>query len=332
MNKLLLLLSLIAVDFGWDNRSMVLAETQPEAKASPSATASPAVEDENKPQVLKTSPSGTFRVVQNGEEFWIVRAADENQRTKMHSAELVIPEEFRFSPDEKWLYVELHHGSCMSGADLYRKSDSKAAGPNDVGPFQLIKPSLEDGAWAEALKQRLFTKNFADEGLCAMVRFGAWSDDSGRLLLVIRGGEERRETVGRYLYYNTRTSEFELTSYLRKVNAASAKSHEINVLACAEPVGPLPDEATLKQRYAEVDKKLNENYQMLIAEAEKEEKETVAELRRSQREWLKARDAGLKIYLAAFSPAEKERRRLQFLIDVSRAEAEADEDAAAPAK
>jgi uncharacterized protein YecT (DUF1311 family) len=331
MNKLLLLLGLIAVDCGWDNHSMLIAETQSEAKASPSATASPAAEDENRPQVLKTSPSGTFRVVQNGEVFWIVTAADEKQRTKMHSAELVIPEEFRFSPDEKWLYVELHHGSCMSGADLYRRSDSKAAAPNDVGPFQPIEPSLEDGAWAEALKQRLFTKNFADEGLCAMVRFGGWSDDSGRLLLIIRGGEERRETVGRYLYYNTRIGGFELTPYLRKVNAASAKSHDINVLACAEPVGPLPDEATLKERYAAVDKKLNENYQKMIAAAEKEDKETVAELRRSQREWLKARDAGLQIYLAAFSPAEKERRRLQFLIDVSRAEAEADEDSAAPA-
>lgn len=172
MNKLLLLLSLTAVDCGWHNHSMLVAQTQSEAKASPSATASPAAEDENRPQVLKTSPSGTFRVVQGGEEFWILTAADENQRTKMRSAELVIPEEFRFSPDEKWLYVELHHGSCMSGADLYRRSDSKAAAPNDVGPFQPIKPSLEDGAWAEALKQRLFTKNFADEGLCAMVRFG----------------------------------------------------------------------------------------------------------------------------------------------------------------
>jgi uncharacterized protein YecT (DUF1311 family) len=329
MNKLLLLLSLIAVDCGWDNHSMLIAQTESEAKASPSATASPAAEDKNKPQVLKTSPSGTFSVVQNGEEFWIVTAADEKQRTKMHSAELVIPEEFRFSPDEKWLYVELHHGSCMSGADLYRRSDSKAAGPNDVGPFQPIEPSLEDGAWTEALKQRLFTKNFADEGLCAMVRFGGWSDDSGRLLLVIRGGEERRETVGRYLYYNTRIGGFELTPYLRKVNVASAKSHEINVLACAEPVGPLPDEATLKQQYARVDKRLNENYQKMVAKAEKEETESVAGLRQSQRDWLKARDAGLQIYLAAFSPAEKERRRLQFLIDVSRAEAEADEEAAA---
>ena len=329
MNKLLLLLSLIAVDYGWNSSSMLIAQTQSEAKASPSATASAAAEDENKPQVLKTSPSGKFRVVENGEEFWIVTVADENQRTKMHSAELVIPEEFRFSPDEKWLYVELHHGSCMSGADLYRKSNSKAAGPNEVGPFEPIDPSLEDSAWAEALKRRLFTENFADEGLCAMVRFGGWSDDSGRLLLIIRGGNSRRETVGRYLYYNTRTSGFELTPYLRKVNAASANWHEVDVLVCAEPVDPLPDEATLKQRYAAVDKKLNENYQKMIAKAEKEEKGTVTDLRRFQRQWLKARDAGLKIYLAAFSPVEKERRRLQFLIDVSRAEAEVDEEAAA---
>jgi uncharacterized protein YecT (DUF1311 family) len=116
---------------------------------------------------------------------------------------------------------------------------------------------------------------------------------------------------------------------LRKVNAASAKSHEINVLACAEPIGPLPDEAMLKQQYARIDKKLNENYQKMIAKAEKEDRETVAELKQSQRQWLKARDAGLQIYLAAFPPAEKERRRLQFLIDASRAEAETDEEAAA---
>src|SRR5262249_54491125 len=325
MNKLLLTLSLIAVDCISNTSSVLTAQTQSDAKASPSATASAAAEDETKPEVLKTSPSGFFRVVQNGEEFWIVSAADEKQRTKMHSAELVIPEEFRFSPDEKWLYVELHHGSCMSGADLYRRTDGKAAGPNEVGPFQRIEPSLEDGGWADALKQGLFTMNFADEGLCAMVRFGAWSDDSGRLLLIIRGGEERRETVGRYLYYNTRSSRFELTPYLRKINAASAKSHDVNVLACAEPIDPLPDVATLKKQYSDVDKRLNESYQKMIAKAEKE---TVPNLRRLQREWLKARDAGLQIYLASFPAAEKERRRLQFLIDVSRTEAESDEEAA----
>src|SRR5437868_13902317 len=100
MNKLLLLLSLIAVD--WDNPSILIAQTQSEAKASPSATASAAAEDENTPQVLKTSPSGTCRVVQDGAEFWIVTAAVENQRTNMHSTRLVTPEEYRFAPDETW--------------------------------------------------------------------------------------------------------------------------------------------------------------------------------------------------------------------------------------
>ena len=238
MNKMLVLLGLVAAACGWNSQSQLIAQTESKAKDSPAAAATAAAEEENKPEVLKTSPSGTFRIVQDGEDFWIVRAADEKQRTKMHSAELATPEEFRFSPDEHWLYVELHHGSCMSGADLYRITDANTAGPNDVGPFQRIEPALEDGAWTEALKRRLFTRNFAEEGLCAMVRFGAWSDDSGRLLLVIRGGEERRETVGRYLYYNTRTGRFEVTPYLRNVNAASAKSHEVEVLACAEPVGP----------------------------------------------------------------------------------------------
>src|SRR3982750_3213237 len=165
MNKLLFLLTLIAVDCAPDKLSMLIAQTESPTKISPPATASAAADDENKPQVLKTSPSGTYRVVQDGEEFWIVTSADQNQRTKMHSAELVIPEEFRFSPDEKWLYVELHHGSCTSGADLYRNRDSKAGGRNEAGPFQPIEPSLEDAAWAEAVKQRLFEKNFADEGL-----------------------------------------------------------------------------------------------------------------------------------------------------------------------
>jgi len=326
MNKLLLALSLIAVECGWVSPSMLMAQTQSEANASPSATTSTTAEDENKPHVLKTSPSAAFRVVEDRQNFWIVTAADEKQRTKMHSEELATPEQFRFSPDETWLYVELHHGSCMSGADLYRKSDGKAAGPDNAGPFQSIDPPLEEGAWDEAMKQKLFTTNFADEGLCAMVRFGGWSGDSGRLLLMMVGGEERRETIGQYLYYNTRTGRFELTPYLHKVNAACSKSHNIDVLACAEPINPLPDEATLKQQYAAVDKKLNENYQKMLAKAEKE---GVPNQRRWQRQWLKARDAGLKIYVASFPPAEKERRRLQFLIDVSRAEAETDGDAAA---
>lgn len=304
MSKLLVI---ILVALGCASPSVTRAQTP-----SPSPP-----EDDNKPQILKTSPSGAVRVVENGEDYWIVSGADEKARSKMYSAELAGPEEFRFSPDEKWLYVELHRGSCMSGADLYRRDNS--------GLFQRVQPPLGAGAWTDAVKQHLYKENFEEEGSCAMVRFGSWSDDSGRLLLIIRGGEERRETVARYLYYNTRTGKFELTAYLRKVNAASGKSHEFDLLACAEPVDPLPDEPALKKHYAAVDKKLNEDYRRTLATAEKD---AVSNVKQSQREWLKSRNGGLQIYLATTPPAEKERRRLQFLTDVSRDAIEDAEDEA----
>ena len=67
---------------------------------------------------------------------------------------------FAFRRTKTGLYVELHHGSCMSGADLYRRSDSKAAGPNDVGPFQPIEPSLDDGAWAGSAQTTVVFEKF----------------------------------------------------------------------------------------------------------------------------------------------------------------------------
>ncbi len=277
--------------------------------------------DEEKPQILKTSPSGAFRIIQSGEDFWIVSAADEKRRTKMHSAELAIPEEFRFSPDEKWLYVELHHGSCLSGADLYRHSESKAA-----EPFHQISPALEDGAWAAAMKQRLFGTNYAEEGGCAMVRFGAWSADSARLLLSMRGGDARNKTFGRYLYYSTRLGKFETTPFLAKVNATGGKSRDLNVLACAEPVDSLPDEAVLKEKLATADRLLNETYQKVLHKPDNQD--IAAQLKESQREWIKERDGGLQIYLGALPNGEKERRRLQFLADAARTRAEMEEDAA----
>jgi len=138
MNKLLLVLSLFAVDCGWDNPSMLIAETQSEVNVSPSATASGTAEDENKSHVLKTSPSGTFRVLQNGEEFWILTAADKNQRTKMHSADLVTPEEFRFSPNKKWLNVELEQGWVLPAPNLNQKAMAKL---RDLTNSDLFSPS-----------------------------------------------------------------------------------------------------------------------------------------------------------------------------------------------
>lgn len=74
---------------------------------------------DKKPEVLRTSPSGAFQIVRAGEEFWVIPTANKEQRSRLHSAEMVIPEAFNFSPDEEWLFVGIHHGSCLSGAELY---------------------------------------------------------------------------------------------------------------------------------------------------------------------------------------------------------------------
>ena len=90
------------------SQSTALPQPAPDASASPAvpgeATAPPNKENDE-PQVLKTSPTGAFRIVEDGEEYWIESTATASDRTKMHSAELASPEEFCFSPDEHWLYV-----------------------------------------------------------------------------------------------------------------------------------------------------------------------------------------------------------------------------------
>jgi uncharacterized protein YecT (DUF1311 family) len=112
-----------------------------------------------------------------------------------------------------------------------------------------------------------------------------------------------------YVYFNVRTKNFQVTDYLRKLNKTKAK-----VLACAEPVDPLPNEAELKTRLDSLDRQLNEKYAKLLAQTEKDH---VPLMREAQREWIKHRDEGAKLYMSIFPAAEKERRRLQFFSDVT---------------
>ena len=63
MNKLLLLLSLIAVDCGWDNHSMLIAETQSRAGRAAvcrGITVTAAEDEREQTASAEDSPSGTF--------------------------------------------------------------------------------------------------------------------------------------------------------------------------------------------------------------------------------------------------------------------------------
>ncbi len=117
-----------------------------------------------------------------------------------------------------------------------------------------------------------------------------------------------------FLYFNTRANKFEVTDYSRKLNKTKATN-----LAGAEPIDPLPSEAELKKRFDTLDQQLNKKYAEVLAQTDKDR---VSLAREAQREWLKERDAGEKFYLALFPAAEKSRRRLQFLGDVTAARIE----------
>jgi Uncharacterized protein conserved in bacteria len=157
-------------------------------------------------------------------------------------------------------------------------------------------------------------RDYSAEGVYAMTLFGGWSADSGRLLVQLRGGDEKRDMRSGFFYFNTRTNDFETTDYARKLSKT-----KLTALTCAEPVDPLPAEPELKKRFDALDEQLNRKYAEVLA---KIERDRVALVREAQRDWLKQRDVGEKFYVSLFPVAEKPRRRLQFLADVTAARIE----------
>jgi len=262
--------------------------------------------EENETTVF-ISTSGAFRVEADGADAFVVSTKDPSQKIKVpQDAEAMNPDdEFYFSPNDEWIYAGRHGGSCLRDGDLYHRSD-----PTKIDVFE----SFNQLAWEDCAKLKVMKKDYAQAGECAMTFFVSWSVDSRRLLIGLLGGEDRRDNHFGYLYFNTGTKEFETSAYLKKLSAMKSAA-----LPCAEPTDPLPADAELKARADLADRKLNEAY---AAKAKKVGKNRGSNLRDSQRAWVKARDAGLQIYLANAPAAERERRKLQFLGDVTIARVE----------
>ncbi len=259
--------------------------------------------EENETSVF-TSPSGAFRIEADGPDAFVISTKDPSQKVKVPMPggdEALNPDdEFYFSPNDEWIYAGRHGGSCLLDGDLYHRSD-----PAKIDPFE----NFNELAWKNCARLKVLKQDYAAAGDCAMTFFAGWSVDSRRLLIGMLGGEDRRDTHSGYLYFNTGTKTFETSNYLKKLSAMKSA-----VLPCAEPVDPLPPEAELKARADAADKQLNEAY---AAKVQKAGKDRGSNLRDSQRAWVKARDAGLQIYLATAPVAERERRKLQFLGDVT---------------
>ena len=275
---------------------------------------------EEKPEVLYTSPSGAFRVEMTGEvtspgdepsgDLWVVTSRDPTQRAKLpkESSDSPLDDEFHCSPNEEWIFGLRHVGSGLRYGNVYHR----------VNPTQIEvldkDASFNDLVWKNGVKLGALKEDYSAAGVYAMTFFVSWSFDSSRLLVRLSGGEEKRAMHSGLLYFNTRTRKFELTDYLRKLNKTKS-----DALACAEPVDSLPGEVDLKKRFDTLDEQLNKKYAEVIAQTVKD---GISLVREGQRNWIKHRDEGAKLYVSLFPAAEKERRRLQFLGDVTAARIE----------
>ena len=265
---------------------------------------------DNESRIVATSPSGDWHVELKGEELWIVspKNAGPGQKLPVASAERA-PVEFHFSPDEKWIFTLPNGGSCRRPGDLFHR--------NAGGTIDRFD-SFDTKAWEQAGTLGAFAKVPGTEEGCAMMRFVAWSLDSSRLLVGLRGGQDKNEMGGAYLYFNTQAKTFQITAYLRKLNKVTSDilSSSDDVLPCAEPISPLPAEKDLAARFDHLDRQLNEKYADIVRQTPGKQ---LALLRSTQKDWIKHRDEGLKLYLSPYPKSEKEARRLQFLGDVTAA-------------
>jgi uncharacterized protein YecT (DUF1311 family) len=270
---------------------------------------------EEQPEVICTSPGGTYRVelarvqppkaeAEAQEDVWIVSTRDPAARAKLpkQSPDSPADDEFHFSPDEKWMFGLRHIGSGLRYANIYHLvAPSRIEVVGKQGFFN-------DIVWENCVKLGALKRDYSAEGVYAMTFFVGWSFDSSRLLIKLCGGEEKRDMRSGLLYYNTRTKKFEQTDYLRKLNKAGTAA-----LPCAEPVDPPPGEGALKTRLDALDQQLNAKYATILAQAG----DRAPVIREAERSWIRHRDDGAKFYVLLFPPAEKARRRLQFLCDVT---------------
>ncbi len=270
---------------------------------------------EEKPEVLYTSPDGAIRIERSGEAAWLISTKDPTQRAKMPPLEGIssVDDEYHSSPNDEWIFGTRHMAHGFSNGDLFHRVGEEHI---EVMPAEKDK-EFNELVWPYCVKQGVLKANYSTEedgADTAFTYFIAWSLDSSRLLVELSGGNRHETLHNCYVYFNTRTKSFEMTDYLRKLN--KRKSH---VLVCAEPVDPLPSEAELKTRFDSLDRQLNKKYADVIAQSEKNR---VSLVREAQRKWIKYRDEGARLYVSLFPEAEKERRHLQFLGDVTAARIE----------
>src|ERR1700682_339796 len=169
-------------------------------------------------EVLATSPSGAFRIESKYPEgsaadatpdISVVSTKDPAQRAKLpkQSADSPPDSEFHFSPNEEWLFASRHIGSGLRYGNVYHlMSPLRIEVVGEAGSFN-------DLASNNCVKLGALKTDYGAMGFYAMTAFMNWSLDSSRLLIRLCGGEEKRNMVCGFLYFNTRTNKFEVRHF-----------------------------------------------------------------------------------------------------------------------
>ena len=271
----------------------------------------------------QTSPKETFRIetglrfdeqdptMDAHEQQFVVSMDDSKVREPLGEERQAQPAQYFISPDEQWIFTSYHLGSGMGSGELFKREQSLK--------FQSIdRKTLSDRSWEFfAKKQREL-----DGQESQIIDFVAWSPDSKRLLVDLRGGSRRGDGIYLwYAYFNTKTQQFELTDYLRKLNKGARDRWKnfqprktlasFPEAASAEPLGELSPEAELKKRAQEADQREEELHQQIMGKLDEEQK---AEERDAERDWRK-REPGAKFYAKSGPKATTGRRYCQYMLD-----------------
>jgi uncharacterized protein YecT (DUF1311 family) len=298
--------------------------------------------------LAQTSPKGTFKIESETKPSapplegtdvadFVVSTTDPKVREPLDEHPEEDPTQYFISPDEKWIFATYHLHSHAQAGKLFKRGDGLK--------FHEIDAADSDEAWKFFAKK----EGELEEQDFEIIDFVAWSPDSNRLLVDLRGGS--RGSSGIYLwyaYFNTKTGTFELTDYLRKLNKGARDRWKnfqpkktfgsFPEAASAEPLGELPPETESKKRFEAADRRVKESFQKLMATQEEQLRQSKRDEQTSstqreiyqeqlqlsrhvQRRWIKTREIGAKLYADSGDKSTAARRYWQHMADSTEARA-----------
>jgi hypothetical protein len=285
---------------------------------------------------ITTSPRGTLRIERQGKRdekgghattFWITPVAGPNQRVRLDETS-DDPNNWNFfiSPDEQWICTTVHEHSQLQSLRLYQRKTGL-----QFNRVATMEDEEEGDRWHFDKDDRFALKGDQEANETGRVYdyFVAWSSDSARLLVERRSQLEAKGKDGSYLwrrdyfYFNLRRGKLEHTPYLLTLNRAfrhydSERKKDV-VPDFAEPLAALSPENELQQRYEAAERRLNKVYPAYVTQADDvvQNPNEKRDRLRYQELWLKARESGAASFAAMGSKAERQRRKLLYLADVT---------------